>query len=600
MASRVIPIGSTIRSRESAMETRPGIAVSPGVVIGPALVLDTESFRIPERYVDGDMIDVELERLAQARGAAVAEARSNEQALTEKLGSQYAAIFAAHAMLLEDPKLNQEIEANIRDLKQSAEYSVSRVLRRYAKQMEGLGRSGLASRALDLFDLEKCLLRNLLGHRRELLHHLTQPVIVLAHDLTPSETANLDTTKVIGFATEAGGRASHTAIMAGAMEIPAVVGLGRFLTDVSGAEQVIVDGNRGVLILNPDEETLERYERTLTTFRTFVHDLDQLRDLPAVTRDGVQISLMGNIEFPQEATHCLERGAAGVGLYRTEFLYLNRQSDPTEEEHLEAYQTVLRLLGSRPVVIRTLDLGADKFSTNTEELPEERNPCLGVRSLRLCLRNLTLFKTQMRAILRASAFGEVRIMFPMVSTVLELRQCKMILAEVKEDLEEERIKFNPRLPVGTMIEVPAAALMADQLAREVSFFSIGTNDLTQYTMAADRTNQEVASLYTPGDPAVLRLIDMVVQAGKRHDVLVNVCGEMSGDPIYTLLLLGMGLRQLSVTPHSIPEIKKIIRSVTVDEAAAVAREAMSLEAARDVNNYLREQTRRFLPEVVPS
>ena len=442
------------------------------------------------------------------------------------------------------------------------------------------------------------MLRNLLGQRREELGDLKEPVIVLAHDLTPSETAALDPEMVHAFVTEAGGRASHTAIMAGVLEIPAIVGVGKFLNDVSGGDLAIVDGNRGVLILNPDEETLERYKVTQTSFRTFETQLGTLRDLPAETKDGVHIPLLGNIEFPQEVEHCLKRGADGVGLYRTEFLYLNKQTDPTEAEHLEAYLTVLRTLGPKPVVIRTLDLGADKFSTNLEPVQDERNPFLGLRSVRLCLRNLTLFKTQMRAILRSSAFGDVRIMFPMVSTLLELRQCKMILAEVKEDLEEEGIAFNRKLPVGTMIEVPSAALLADMMAREVSFFSIGTNDLTQYTLAADRTNQSVASLYSPGDPAVLRLIDNVVKAAQKHSVGVNVCGEMSGEPIYTMLLLGLGLRQLSVTPHNIPEIKKIIRSITIDEATDVAKEAMRLETARDVNNYLREQTRRVLPEVV--
>jgi phosphotransferase system enzyme I (PtsI) len=319
--------------------------------------------------------------------------------------------------------------------------------------------------------------------------------------------------------------------------------------------------------------------------------------LPAESRDGTRVYLYGNIEFPQDAAHCVEKGADGVGLYRTEFLYLNKQTDPTEAEHFEAYLTVLRKLGDRPVVIRTLDLGADKFSTASEAAGIERNPFLGLRSVRLCLRNLTLFKTQMRAILRASAFGDVRIMFPMISTVLELRQCKMILAEVKEDLEEEGIPFNRKLPVGTMIEVPSAAIMAEQLAREVSFFSIGTNDLIQYTLAADRTNESVASLYSPGDPAVLRLIEQVIQAAQKYNVDVCVCGEMSGERLYTLLLLGMGLKQLSVTPHNIPEVKQIIRSVTLEEAKQIAQEALRLETARDVNNYLREQTRRILPEV---
>jgi phosphotransferase system enzyme I (PtsI) len=313
----------------------------------------------------------------------------------------------------------------------------------------------------------------------------------------------------------------------------------------------------------------------------------------------VRITILGNIEFPSEASHCIDRGADGVGLYRTEFLYLGRQTDPTEEEHLEAYLTVLRTLPKgQPVVVRTLDLGADKFNTAAEAVYKERNPFLGVRSVRLCLRNLALFKTQLRAILRASAAGNVHLLFPMVSTLLELRQCKMLLAEVKEDLEDERIPFNPAMPIGTMIEVPSAALMADLMAREVDFFSIGTNDLVQYTLAADRTNEQVASLYSPSDPAVLRLIQRVLDAGRQGKITVNVCGEMSGDPIYTLLLLGMGLRQLSATPHHIPEVKKVVRSITVGEAEQVAREVSRLETARDVTSYLREQTRRLVPEVV--
>ena len=580
------------------MEIKRGIAVSPGVAIGPAIVLDTESFRIPQRFVDRDLLADELERLRQALAAAAAEARVHEQTIRDKVGRQYGAIFAAHALLVEDPTLTREIEDLIRQNGFAAEYAVSRVIRRYAKALESIGSGPFAARSADLFDIEKSILRHLLGQRREQLRQLKEPVVVLAHDLTPSETAALDTTKVFAFATEAGGRASHTAIMAGALEIPAVVGLGRFITDVSGGDLVIVDGNRGVVILDPDAETQERYERTQKSLRTFESGLEELRGLPAVSADGTRVFLLGNIEFPSEAAHCVDRGADGVGLYRTEFLYLGKETDPTEAEHLDAYLTVLRLMGSRPVVIRTLDLGADKFATDPEHAPRERNPFLGLRSIRLCLRNLTLFKTQMRAILRASAFGDIRIMFPMVSTMLELRQCKMILAEVKEDLEEEGISFNRQLPMGTMIEVPSAALMADQLAREVNFFSIGTNDLIQYTLSADRTNEAVASLYSPGDPAVLQLIDRVVKAAQRNNIDVNLCGEMSGEPIYTMLLLGLGLRQLSVTPHNIPEIKKIIRSVTLDEAKQVAQEVMCLETARDVNNYLREQTRRILPEVV--
>lgn len=580
------------------MEIKRGTPVAPGVAIGPALVLDTEWFRIPQRFVQKDGAEEEVQRLHHALAAAAQEARTNQEVVSERLGRQYGAIFGAHALMIEDPALTRELESLIRQEKRSAEYAVSRVMRRYAKTLESIQQGYLATRAADLFDIEKRILRNLLGERREQLQHLSEPVVVLAHDLTPSETASLDPQMVHAFATEAGGRASHTAIMAGVLEIPAVVGLGKFVTDVSGGDLVIVDGNRGVLILDPDAETLERYEATRSSFRSFETQLEELRDLPAETRDGTRVALLGNIEFPQEASHCLERGTDGVGLYRTEFLYLGKETDPTEADHLDAYLKVLRTLGpNRPVVIRTLDLGADKFAMRSEPPPDERNPFLGLRSVRLCLRNLTLFKTQMRAILRASAFGDVRVMFPMVSTLLELRQCKMILAEVKEDLEEEGIAFNRELPVGTMIEVPSAAVMADQLAREVNFFSIGTNDLIQYTLAADRTNETVAYLYSAGDPAVLRLIELVVGAAAKHDVSVNICGEMSGEPIYTLLLLGMGLRQLSATPHHIPEIKKIIRSITIEEATEVAREALRHETARDVNNYLREKTRRFLPEV---
>jgi phosphotransferase system enzyme I (PtsI) len=579
------------------MEIKRGIAVSPGVAIGPALVVDTEGYRIPRRLIEASQRGAETERLGAALAAAAQEARAHRDAITQKLGKHSGAIFAAHAMIIEDPELVDEAQSLIREQSYSAEYAVSRVIRRYAKEWESL-EDRFSTRTSDLFDIEKSILRSLLGAKSEGLKRLREPVVVLAHDLTPSETAQLDPKLVYAFATEAGGRASHTAILAGVLEIPAVVGLGRFLTDISGADEVIVDGNRGVVIINPDEETREHYLLAQKRFGNFYRRLEELRDLPAETKDGVRVQLMGNIEFPQEVQHCLDRGAEGIGLYRTEFLYLNKTTDPDEAEHVEAYLTVLRTLGAKPVVIRTLDLGADKFAGQVEKEHEERNPSLGLRSVRLCLRNLALFKTQLRAILRASAYGDVRIMFPMVSTLLELRQCKMILAEVKEDLEEEGISFNRDMPVGTMIEVPSAALMADALAREVDFFSIGTNDLIQYTLAADRTNETVAPLYSAGDPAVLRLLDMVIKAGAAQDVEISVCGEMSGDPLYTLLLLGLGLKQLSVTPQSIPEIKKIIRTVTLEEAKNVAREALRFDSARDVNNYLRELTRRILPEVV--
>ncbi|HEY8503954.1 MAG TPA: phosphoenolpyruvate--protein phosphotransferase [Gemmataceae bacterium] len=580
------------------MEIKRGIAVSPGVAIGPALVLDTEGVRIPKRFIEAHQADAEVARLRAALAEAAREARESQQSLTARLGPQYGGIFAAHALFFDDPALVGEFESLIRQKRFSAEYAVSQAVRRYIKAVESLGTDHfLASRTADLVDVEKRILHHLLGQEGEPLFNLSEPVIVLAFDLTPSETARLDPRKVHAFATEHGGRTSHTAIMAGALEIPAVVGLGPFVLDVSGGDTVIVDGDHGLLILNPDEETLRRYERARQTHRQLADLWQAQKDLPAQTKDGVRVTLLGNIEFPQEAEHCLERGTEGVGLYRTEFLYINRETDPTEEDHFQAYSAVLRALGpGKPVVIRTLDLGADKFSPAAWNAPPERNPFLGLRSTRLCLRNLALFKTQLRAILRASASGDVRILFPMVSTLLELRQCKMILSEVKEDLEEEGTPFNPRLPVGTMIEVPSAALMADLLAREVDFFSVGTNDLVQYTLAADRNNEHVAPLYSASDPAVLRLLKSVGEAARQSKIEANVCGEMSGEPVYTLLLLGLGYRQLSAAPHNIPEVKRLIRLISLEEAEHVAREALRLETARDVTNYLREQKRRILPD----
>ena len=579
------------------MEIKRGIAVSPGVAIGPALVFDTEGIRMPAQYVNTRDRSGELERLRTALDAAARDARHQQEAISQKLGKQYGAIFAAHALLIQDPELRKEIENKIIDLNHSTEYAVSKVIRKHAKALENLNNAVFSSRSADLFDIEKSILRHLTGSRSEEMVQLNSPVIILSHDLTPSQTASLDPKLTFAFATEAGGRASHTAIMAGVLEIPAVVGVGRFLTDVSAGDEVIVDGNKGLLILNPDEETRARYVETRQTMGAFSISLQELRDLPAETKDGTRVSLFGNIEFPHEAPHCIDRGAEGVGLYRTEFLYLNKTTHPDEKEHFDAYMAVIQKMGQRPITIRTLDLGSDKFTDQVKTEHPERNPCLGLRSVRLCLNNLTLFKTQMRAILRASHFGDVRIMFPMVSTLLELRQCKMILAEVKEDLEEEGVPFNRKVKIGTMIEVPSAAIMANELAKEVDFFSIGTNDLIQYTLAADRTNETVANLYTAGDPAVLWLIQRVIQAAQTHQVDVSVCGEMSGDPVYTMLLLGMGLRQLSLAPQNIPEIKKIIRTTTLEEANNIAKEALRHDTARDVNNYLREQTRRILPEV---
>jgi phosphotransferase system enzyme I (PtsI) len=580
------------------MKKLQGIAVSPGVAIGEALVMDTEGFRIPRRFVSRDAVEEELERLHRAIDAAGTEIARNQQAVSVELGDQYAAIFEAHLRMLEGAKLRSELEEMIRERHYSPEYAVSRTFRRYAELFERLQTETFASKANDIRDIEKRLLRNLLGRRREGLSKLTSPVLVLAHNLTPSETANLNREFVRGFVTETGGPGSHTAVVAGALEIPAVLGTGPFLNEVSGGDLVIIDGDEGLVILHPDEETIARYQHEAEEIRSLAIQLEELRDLPAETSDGQRVILLGNIEFPYEVDHCVARGADGVGLYRTEFLYLEAETEPDEEVHFEAYCRVLRAMGEKPVTIRTFDLGADKVP-HLPEPEDERNPFLGLRSIRLALRNVPMFRRQLRAALRASAFGNLRIMFPLVSTLLELRQAKMVLADVIEDLEERKVDFDRDVEVGMMVEVPSACVMIEQFVGEVDFLSIGTNDLIQYTLAVDRSNKDVVGLYNAADPAVLRLIEMVVKAADRREVPVNLCGQMSSNALYTMLLLGLGLRRLSVTPSVIPEIKKICRSVTIADCAEVARRAMAMENARDIKSYLKGELKKRVPEILP-
>jgi len=577
------------------MERLQGIAVSPGIAIGEALVLDNEGFRIPRRFLPRDAVEEELERLNRAFDAAIAEVEHNRQRVADQLGDDYAAIFSAHLQMLRDRRLHEEIEEMIRTRHYSPEYSVSRALRRYAKVFQSLEGKYMAERANDIFDIEKRILRNLLGRSREELSQITSPVLVLAHNLTPSETAHLNPRYVLGMVTEIGGPGSHTAIVAEGLGIPAVVGVGPFMTDISGGDTVIIDGDQGQIILHPDEETLAHYRHEVEEQRSLAVKLETLRELPAETLDGVKIQLMGNIEFPHEVKQCQERGADGIGLYRTEFLYLGVDDDPSEETHYEAYAAVANAMRGKPVVMRTLDLGADKMRSlpNPED---ERNPFLGLRSIRLALRNRDLFQVQLRAILRASTLGDIRIMFPLVSTMLEFRQAKMVLADAMEDLEEAGVAFNRNMKVGMMVEVPSAVMLMDRFVEEVDFFSIGTNDLIQYCLAVDRSNKDVASLYTAADPAVIRLIQMAITTANEHQSPISMCGQMSGNPLYTMMLLGMGLRSFSVTPAAVPEIKRVCRSVSIEQCENVAEYARSLEGAREVKAYLKEELSKVFPE----
>ncbi len=573
------------------MITHYGIPVSPGVAIGEALVLDQERIRIPRRFVSRDAMDDELQRLEQAVNVVAAEMERNRDLVAGQLGDQYGAIFSAHLAMLRDPQLNSEWRRLLREQQFSPEHAVSTTLRKYASVFQQLDNPFMAERAEDVLDIERNLLRSLLGQRRGELAHIEAPVLVVAHDLTPSETASLDRRFVMAFATEVGGAGGHAAIVARGLEIPAVVGVGRFLAEVAPGDLLIIDGDQGRLILHPDEETLADYRARVESRRTMSASLEQLRDLPAETGDGIRVEINANIEFPREVEACLQRGADGIGLYRTEFLYLGSDHEPSEDEHYQAYVEVLRRMPGKPLVIRTFDLGADKLG-QSPGASDERNPFLGLRSIRLSLRNVPVFRRQLRAILRASAQGDVRVMFPMITTISELRQAKAILADAREDLEEAGQAYRPDLPVGMMVEVPSAVMMIDQFLPDVDFVSIGTNDLIQYALAVDRCNREVADLYHETDPAVLKLISMTVEAAQRHGKPVSLCGQMSANPLCTTLLIGLGLRSLSVPPANVPEIKQICRSTTIPRCQEIAARALRMESAREIDNYLREEIKK--------
>ena len=583
------------------MQIIKGIPVSPGVAIQEALVLDAEDQPVPRRVVPEHRVQAQLEQLNRALHGSVQEIEELRNQTARSLGPDLGKIFSFHLGMLADEHLIGQIRDLITTEHVTSEYAVFETMRRLAKAFLEAESRYLRERVSDVWDLERRILRHLIGEVTADLHKINRPTALIAHDLTPSQTASLDKQHIRAIATDAGGRTSHTAILAHALGIPAVVGLEKATTLLSTGDQVIIDGNRGLIVVDPDAAKLMEYRQELRRMALFEQGLDELKDLPAVTKDGAEIELLANIEFPSEIRDALDRGAAGIGLYRTEFLYLAAETPPDEDEQYETYAEALRVLDGRPLTIRTLDLGADKIPMSRLEIgfdsASERNPFLGVRSIRLCLQNLPLFKTQLRAILRASTEGDVRIMFPLISHVMELRQARMILQDVMEDLDERDIPYRQDIPVGMMIEVPSAALQARTFAREVDFFSIGTNDLIQYTLAVDRSNERIASLYSGAHPAVIALVRDVVRAAKRAGIAVSLCGELAGELEYATLLLGLGLRKLSITPPAIPEIKRVIRSIKIAECERIARKAAGFDSEREVLNYLREQVRKVAPEV---
>jgi len=562
-----------------------GIKASPGIAIGPVFVHEHEDPWIDYRRLPQEDVEAEVARFLNAVASVADDLKGIRAQVEDRLGPEHAQIFDAHLLILEDDALNAPTVQRIEGDRVNADYAFWQTLQRLRRQFDEIQDDYLRSRKADILDVEKRVLAKLAQVEGGPLDGLTSEAIVVAHDLAPSDTVHLQRDRVLGVVTEVGGPTSHAAIIARGLGIPAVLGVEAATASAEPGDVAIVDGRRGVVVLNPDDATLSRYREELSQLQASRRDLVGLRDLPAVTRDGATVGLHVNIEVPEEVEQALLHGAEGVGLYRTEYLYLSEASLPTEDEQAAAYIQLAERMSPRPVVIRTLDLGGDKLSHVLNTVPE-MNPFLGWRAIRLCLAHKELFREQLRAILRASEVGNVRMMYPMVSSVEELREANSVLEAARNELRAEGIPFDETCPVGAMIEVPSAALVADQLADEVDFFSVGTNDLIQYTIAVDRVNERVAYLFDPFHPAVLRLIKQVVDAGHSKGIPVTVCGEMAGDPHSSVLLLGMGVDGFSMSPMAIPEIKRVIRDTTIVEAKALAEQALLLPTRSEIRGLL--------------
>ncbi|MBI4368262.1 MAG: phosphoenolpyruvate--protein phosphotransferase [Candidatus Omnitrophica bacterium] len=579
------------------METFHGIPVSPGVAFGKVLVLHSEDFfAVSKIEISIENVPKEIIRFEEALTKTRSELFGIRKKIAQDLGYEQSDIFSAHLLILEDRTLIEDVFSKIKEEHVTAEYAFSLVIQRYFQAFAQINDEYLKERVADIKDVGRRILQNLRGEKKDSLVRLKENVIVIAHDLSPSETAMMDRQHVIAFATDIGGPTSHTAIMARSMEIPAVVGLDRISREVSNGEMIVIDGNRGLVIVSPDPLTIDRYGKEEKRFDELVTELDKLKSLVAETLDGHRLMLTANIEFPDEIPSVIAHGAEGIGLYRTEYFYMNRTDLPSEEEQFQAYRNVAERLAPKAVVVRTLDLGGDKFLSSLE-VPREMNPFMGWRAIRFCLTRTDVFKTQLRAILKASHYGNLKLMYPMVSNIIELKQANQILEDVKSELRSEKVPFDEKIEVGAMIEIPSAALTSDILAREADFFSIGTNDLIQYSLAVDRVNEKIAYLYEPTHPAILKLIHHTIDNAKKAKIWTSVCGEMAGDPAMALLLLGLGIDQLSMSSFALPKIKKAIRSVTLKQAQEIAARAMEFHTGDEIKRFCELKLKAILPEL---
>jgi phosphoenolpyruvate-protein phosphotransferase (PTS system enzyme I) len=562
-----------------------GIAASSGIAIAKAYRLETPDLVVEKKVVSDPQ--AEVARFEAAVAKAKEELEIIKQHALQQLGEDKAAIFAAHLLVLNDPELLNPVKEKIKTEQVNAEYALNETATMFISMFEAMDNEYMKERAADIRDVTKRVLAHLLGVTISNPSLISEEVVIIAEDLTPSDTAQLNRQYVKGFATDIGGRTSHSAIMARSMEIPAVVGTKQVTAEVQNGDVVIIDGLDGQVIVNPSEEVLAQYEEKRARYEAQKAEWAKLVHEKTVTSDGYHVELAANIGTPDDVKGVLENGAEGIGLYRTEFLYMGRSELPTEEEQFEAYKTVLERMEGKPVVVRTLDIGGDKELPYLD-LPKEMNPFLGFRAIRLCLEMQDMFRTQLRALLRASVYGNLKIMFPMIATLDEFRQAKAILLEEKEKLQREGVPVADDIEIGMMVEIPAAAVLADQFAKEVDFFSIGTNDLIQYTMAADRMNERVSYLYQPYHPAILRLISNVIDAAHKEGKWAGMCGEMAGDAIAIPILLGLGLDEFSMSATSILRARSQMKKLSKEEAARFKETVLSMSTAEEVVAFVKQ------------
>ena len=567
------------------MEKLQGIPASPGIAIGKVFFFFDDNFKVPEYDISESEVASEIERFDKATEKAINEIEDLRRLNIEETGGDRIKILDAHILMLKDAVFLAQIGKDVAEQLRNVESILFETMNELMEKLNSASDVYLRERAIDIHDVSKRVLNHLMYRERISLADLSEEVILVTHNLLPSDTIAMNKRMVKGIAMDAGGKTSHTAILARAFEIPAVLGLSTITRYVRSGDSIIVDGNAGVVIVEPDGATLERYRSSSQKWTEREISLLTLNELPAETRDGKLVELMANIEIPEETDSVLSHGADGIGLYRSEFLFLQPGRPASEEEQFDAYSRVIRAMGSKPVTIRTLDLGGDKV-TPEMGASNEHNPILGWRAVRFCLSNRDIFKTQLRALLRASVFGDLRIMFPMISGIEELNNVLEVLEESKSELRRKGISFKEDLQVGCMIEVPSAAMTSDILAKKSKFLSIGTNDLIQYTIAVDRGNEKIAYLYEPFHPGVLRLLKVIIDNAHEQGIPVAMCGEMAGDPFATVILLGLGLDGFSMSAFGIPEIKRIIRSVTLLEAEEIVGIVMAMKTYLEIDRYV--------------